>query len=86
MTGTAQDLILEERVSAVFDGIALDIIARQLTPAQWALNIRNCYGVMTTWTATFATAEAALAAGLRAIEDEGATTFMDMEGFEYLLE
>lgn len=77
---------LEERLSVASGGLALDIIASQAGDGQWTLAIRNSYGVSSIWHDCFATAEDAIAAGLQAIEREGARAFMDMEGFDYLLE
>ena len=86
MTQSKGKTCLQERLSAVFDGVALDIITTEIEPGCWNLAIQNRYGMSNIWHETFATAEAATAAGLAAIEQEGAQAFMDMEGFEYMLD
>lgn len=66
------------------EGQKLDIVARQNFEGDWELGIVNELGVATNWLEFFDSAEAALAAGLAAIDEEGLQEFVSIEGFEYL--
>jgi len=66
------------------DGVRLDIVASRIGKGEWALAVLNEAGVASNWTEFFATGEAALDAGMKAIEEEGVEAFTSMEGFEYL--
>jgi hypothetical protein len=68
------------------DGVRLEINAHRVTEDEWALAIVNEAGVASNWTEFFATGEAALAAGLKVIEEEGVAAFTSIEGFDYLLD
>lgn len=68
----------------VRDGVRLDVVASRLGIGEWVLAVVNEAGVASNWTESFATGEAALDAGLKAIEEEGVETFTSIEGFEYL--
>lgn len=68
------------------DGVRLDIVASRLGKGEWALAVLNEAGVASNWTEFFATGEAALNAGMKAIEEEGVEAFTSIEGFEYLQE
>lgn len=72
--------------SYVVEGVALDIIAENAGADGWRLSIENELGIRSIWLDTFATAQAALDAGMMAIESEGVAAFQDIEGFDYLLE
>lgn len=80
------DAELSESKTIVTDGVRLEIITIQLGPGEWELHVENMYGVRSTWTEYFESADAALEAGYQAILAEGPGAFMDMEGFEYLTE
>ena len=77
---------LSECKTIITDGVRLEIITVQIGPAEWVLHVENIYGVRSTWTQFFESADAALEAGYQAILAEGVEPFMDMEGFEYLNE
>ena len=68
------------------DGVKLEIVAQRIEKDEWSLTIVNELGVMSCWTDYFSTAQKAIEAGLRAIESEGIEPFIDIEGFEYLLD
>lgn len=52
--------------------------------AGWSLSIQNEKGIMTNWFDYFPTAEEAINAGLKAINEEGVDEFMAYEDFGYL--
>ncbi|MEX2468722.1 MAG: hypothetical protein WD396_03110 [Pseudohongiellaceae bacterium] len=68
----------------VGQGVRLEINAHRITEGEWALAVVNEAGVASNWLEFFATGEAALAAGLKAIEEEGVEAFTSIEGFDYL--
>ena len=68
----------------VGNGVRLEIVAERITTNEWALAVINEHGIMSHWNEFFATSEAALNAGLRAIETEGTDEFTSTEGFDYL--
>ena len=68
------------------DGVCLQIVAFRIGEAGWQLYIENELGIRTNWIETFASAEAALTHGAEAIEVEGIAPFVEIEGFEYLLD
>lgn len=76
--------VVEVTRELVVDGHHLRVIAREIDPQQWELAIENPLGVRSVWFEWFASAQAAIDTGVRAIEDEGVETFMDVAGFEYL--
>jgi hypothetical protein len=53
---------------------------------QWQLSVLNECGIFTNWTEYFPTAQMAIETGINAIENEGAVSFVEVEGFEYLFE
>jgi hypothetical protein len=69
----------------VIGGHKLLVCACEIANGAWELYVENSYGVRSIWFERYGSAAAALAAGRRAIADEGAAAFVDMEGFEYLL-
>ena len=88
-------LIVEERLSVAFSGACLEIIATECeviescettNTAMWSLAIENEHGVRTVWHHKFVSASAAIDAGVRAIEEEGITSFTEMQDFQYLIE
>lgn len=68
------------------NGVCLEINTQRRSEGEWALAIVNEDGVASHWIETFATAKAAMVAGLNAIEEEGVEAFTSIEGFEYLSE
>ena len=80
-TGFFQDELSTE-VSR--QGAKLIVIARKLEIEQWQLSIQNEYGVSSNWLEYFSTAQQAIEAGIKTIEEESIEPFVDTEGFEYL--
>ncbi len=72
--------------TVVVDGVCLHIVATHTGGAEWQLYIENELGIRTNWITTFASAETALKHGADAIEAEGIAPFVEIEGFEYLLD
>ena len=70
----------------VSDGVELEIIAEKAGADGWQLAIQNELGIRSVWYEFFATSQAAIEAGVKAIETEGVEVFLDTEGFEYLLQ
>ena len=76
-----------ERVQTVIaNGVKLEVVARETSENEWELAILNPLGIWWVWYEPYPTAQEALEAGLKAIDDEGAEAFMDIEGFEYFLD
>ena len=65
-------------------GVKLRVIAERSWDREWELMIENEHGIRTHWEEIFESGEAALAAGLSAIEEEGTAPFVEVEGFEHL--
>ena len=79
-------LAKEQRQLVAIGGTWLEIIATQIRAKEWELSVENGRKIRTTWDEFFPSAEAALTAGLKAIESEGLAEFTDIEGFGYLRE
>ena len=62
------------------------MVARNVSVGEWELYVENVLGIRSTWMELFATAQSALDAGIKAIELDGTDPFVDIEGFENLLE
>ncbi len=73
-------------LSYVAEGARLTVVAEKAGGDGWYLWIENELGVSSVWIETFATGQAALDAGVKAIESEGVAAFIEIEGFEYLLD
>ncbi len=77
----------EDRVQTVIaNGVKLEVVATKASENEWELAIVNPLGIWSVWLERYSTAQQALDAGLKAIDDEGAGSFMDIEGFDYLLD
>lgn len=72
--------------TVIASGVQLEIVASETSDHEWQLAVLNPLGVWSCWFELFPSAPEAIEAGLKAIEAEGAEAFMDIEGFEYLLE
>lgn len=70
----------------VHEGVELKVIAEKSWDREWELMIENQHGIRTHWEEIFESAEAALDAGVSAIETEGTAPFTSTEGFEYLFD
>lgn len=81
INGCCNDLIARD---VTLEGHHLRVLARLIDEESWELAIENELGVRSVWFEWFPTAQAALDAGLNAIQDEGVDTFVDVEGFDYL--
>lgn len=68
------------------DGIKLIVIAMKIEEEQWQLSVLNEYGIFSNWFEFFPTAQSAVETGIKAIENEGVESFIEIEGFEYLFE
>ena len=68
------------------NGIKLTVLAMKVEEEQWQLSVLNECGIFTNWTEYFPTAQMAIETGINAIENEGAESFVEVEGFEYLFE
>ena len=68
------------------NGIKLTVLAMKMEEEQWQLSVLNECGIFTNWTEYFPTAQMAIETGINAIENEGAESFVEVEGFEYLFE
>jgi len=66
------------------DGVKLNIIADRSEKGEWFLEVENVFGIRSVWNEVFPTAESAVNAAKKAIEEEGPGAFLDTEGFEYL--
>ena len=84
MTDESEALVDELCRNYVSNGVRLEIVASRLGEGEWALAVMNEAGIASNWTEFFATGEAALEAGMKAIEEEGVEAFTSIEGFEYL--
>lgn len=82
-TGIVED-VLNKVVSK--DGVKLIVIASRSETNDWALSVQNEYGISSNWLEYFPSAQLAIEAGVKAIEEEGIEPFMDTEGFEYLFD
>lgn len=67
----------ELRKDVQVDGVKLGVIAKKVEEGEWELSIENEAGARSVWIEPFPTARMALAAGVKAIESEGATSFVD---------
>lgn len=76
----------ELSVEVIKEGIKLIVIAGKMEEGEWQLSILNEFGIFTNWVEFFSTAEQAIETGINAIENEGVSSFIGIEGFEYLLE
>lgn len=65
------------------DGVRLEVVTWKVGNDEWA--VVNEYGIMSNWTDLFKTAQEAIDAGIKAIQSEGVKPFIDVEGFEYLI-
>lgn len=68
----------------VHEGVKLKVIAESGWDREWALMIENQHGIRTHWEEIFESGEAALDAGVSAIEEEGTAPFVEIEGFEHM--
>ena len=66
------------------DGVTLEVISSKKSEGEWTLEIKNEKGVSTNWFDTYPTADAAIDAGIEAIEKEGVKEFASTDGFGYL--
>jgi hypothetical protein len=78
--------LLEQCHTVAIGDVTLNIIAHFAGENEWELCIENEHGIKSIWTELFRSSGSAIAAGLRAIENEGAEEFSGIEGFEYLAE
>ena len=76
----------ELRKDIIIHDVKLEITARKVGEGEWELSVENEWGIRSVWVESFATAQTALDAGMKAIELEGIEPFIDKEGFEYLFE
>ena len=83
VTATVEDVLFREVVTG---GTKLIVIATRIAKEQWQLSVQNEYGINSNWLEFFPSAELAIEAGVKAIEEEGIEPFIDTEGFEYLVE
>lgn len=82
-TGKFED---EMRRQVEIDGVKLEVLAFRIGDGEWVLSIINELGVATNWTDFFESAQQALDTGVEAIQSQGVGPFVDVEGFEYLLD
>jgi len=68
------------------DGVDLIVIASRFETDSWQLAVQNEYGISSNWLEFFPSAQLAMDAGVKAIEEEGVEPFMDTENFEYLFD
>ena len=68
------------------DGVKLVLVAKKLWEGEWELTILNELGVASVWMELFDTHREAMQAGKDAIDTEGVEPFVEVEGFDYLLE
>ena len=68
------------------DGVKLILTARIMEEDQWQLSVTNEYGISSNWLEYFSSAQLAIEAGAKAIEEEGIEPFVDTDGFEYLFD
>lgn len=68
---------VELRKDVFKDGVKLGVIASKVGEDEWELCIENDFGARSVWIESFPTARMALNAGVKAIESEGAQTFID---------
>lgn len=85
MTLSKQPAIGSVQQCVTIDGAQLDIVATRRGKGEWELAIVNERGIWSIWTDTFDSAQAAIDAGVQAIDDEGADTFTDIAGFDYTM-
>lgn len=64
----------------------LMVITTRIAPKKWSLRVENVLGIRSEWCENYVSAEAAVQAAVKAIEEEGVDEFLDDEGFEYLQE
>ena len=83
VTATVEEVVFREVVTG---GTKLIVIATSIAKEQWQLSVQNEYGINSNWLEFFPSAELAIEAGVKAIEEEGIEPFTDTEGFEYLFE
>ena len=83
VTATVEEVLFREVVTG---GTKLIVIATRIAKEQWQLSVQNEYGINSNWLEFFPSAELAIEAGVKAIEEEGIEPFIDTEGFEYLVE
>lgn len=77
---------LEVRQYMIVDGSRLEIIASRILDEEWELSVENEYGIRSVWCEFFESAEDALKAGRKAINDEGAEPFNKIEDFGFLFD
>ena len=68
------------------DGEEFVIIASKNSSDEWELTIQNKFKINTTFDDSYQTAEKAIGAGIEVLKKEGAESFLDTNGFEYLFE
>ena len=75
-----------DRLSAEIlkEGVRLILVATRTDNDQWQLSAYNDYGTSTNWLELFSTAQLAIDAGMRAIEQEGVEPFANIDDFDYL--
>lgn len=73
---------VELRKDVRLDGVKLEVIARKIEEHEWELCVENELGARSVWIEPFPTARMALAAGVKAIESEGATAFAEKSELE----
>lgn len=66
------------------DDVRLVIVATYLGPGEWSVRVENERGIRTEWHEFFSSAQAAIQAAQKAIDEEGVAEFVDIEGFDYL--
>ncbi len=78
--GFSSDVLVKE-ISK--DGVNLTIIAKKAADDERQLAVRNETGVSSNWLKIFPSAQSAIEAGFKAIDEEGVRPFVDDEGFDY---
>ena len=77
---------VELRKDIIIEDVKLEVTARRVGEGEWELSVENEWGIRSVWVESFATAQTALDAGMKAIELEGVEPFADREGFEYMFQ
>ena len=77
---------LERCHTIAIQDVTLKVIAQHVEDGEWELCVENSHGIKAIWSDLYESPEAAISAGLTAIETEGHEEFSGTEGFDYLLE
>jgi hypothetical protein len=83
VNGTVDAVLFKEVLK---DGTKLIVMARKVEKEKWQLLVQNEYGISSNWLELYPSAQLAIDAGVKSVEEEGIERFIDTEGYEYLFE